>query len=132
MKKFVSSVALGCLVYTSMLSTPASAQVVTVTDGFTIVTPLSVKRFSNGLYIDLVERWNTSSGFNSMTYTLQKVNCQNRTGTLTYVSGNLGTQLVTKRLNYPVQFNDGSLLDRSVLAVCSREDAMNRVLESFR
>jgi hypothetical protein len=132
MKRFISNIVLGSLALTSMLTTSASAQVVTVTDGFKIVTPLSVKRFSNGLYINLVERWNTSNGLNSMTYTLQNVSCQNRTGTLTYVSGNLGTKLVTKQLNYPVQFNDGSLLDRSVLAVCAREDAMNRVLESFR
>lgn len=118
MKRFISSIVLGCLA--SMLTTEASAQVPPISDGVRTVTPLSVKRFTNGYYISLVEQWNHGVSVNSMMYVLQNVNCQKRMGVLTLVSGNIGIEMVHRQLNYPVQFNDGTLLDKSVWAVCAR------------
>lgn len=43
MKRFISSIVLGSLAFTSMLATSASAQVPPISDGVRTVTPLTTK-----------------------------------------------------------------------------------------
>lgn len=118
MKKFISSIVLGSLA--SMLTTSVSAQVPPISDGVRTVTLYSVKRFNNGLHISLTEQWSNETSVNLLMYILQNVNCQQRTGVLRSVTGNVGMEMVHKQLNYPVEFNDGTILDKSVLAVCAK------------